>query len=272
MVRDPQGLQPVVRPVVLLLGGTSDTAPLADLIAGAGLRVLVSTATDYPLHKGSNSAISYRVGPLDKDGIIALIRKESIRAVVDGTHPYAEAISDAAQEAARVTKVPCLTFVRPAAISDGSDVLVAETHKAAAQMAFSIGGPVLLTIGANNLAPYAEEAKRMGVAFMARILPREESRVAALKAGVAEASLITEKGPFSIEENVELIRSHGIRVIVTKDGGAAGGVPEKLEAARRERCRIILVRRPMSSASPSWGTRFDTYEGLVEALSMMAGT
>jgi precorrin-6A/cobalt-precorrin-6A reductase len=247
--------------VILLLGGTSDTAPLADLIAAAGFRVLVSTATDYPLDKGTHLSISHRAGPLDRDGFISLIRNEGIRAVVDATHPYAEAASIAAREAAGITNVPCLTFVRPAAIESGPGILVAETHNEAAQAAFASGRPVLLTIGANNLAPYAREATKTGITFAARILPRAESREAALKAGVPEECLITAKGPFSMEENAKLIRERGIRVIVTKDGGAASGVIEKLEAARQEGCRIIVVKRPRPP-----GVSFSTYEALVEAL------
>lgn len=220
MVRDPEGLQPLI----LLLGGTSDTAPLADLIAGAGHEVLVSTATDYPLHKGVHPSISHRAGPLDRDGLVTLIRSKNIRTLVDATHPYAEAVSIAAREAARITNIPCLTFIRPAAVGDGSGVLLAENHIDAAQRAFAVGEPVLLTIGANNLAPYAEEAKKTGVPFTARILPREESRLAAIKAGVPDDCLVMAKGPFSIEENSGLIRKTGAGVMVTKDGGAVSGV------------------------------------------------
>ena len=252
--------------MILLLGGTSDTAPLADLIAAAGFRVLVSTATDYPLGKGTHPSISHRAGPLDRDGLISLIRSENFQAVVDATHPYAELVSITAREAARVTNVPWLTFVRPAAISDEPGILFAETHIEAAQAAFASGGPVLLTIGANNLAPYAREATKTGIPFAARILPREESREAALKAGVPEACLIPAKGPFSVEENVKLIRERGIRVVVTKDGGTASGVLEKLEAARREGCRAIVVKRPRPAASSASEMSFSTYEGLVEAL------
>lgn len=252
--------------MILLLGGTSDTAPLADLIVAAGFRVLVSTATDYPLDKGTHPSISHRAGRLDRDGLISLIRSESIRAVVDATHPYAEAVSIAAREAARITNVPRLTFVRPAAVGDGPGLFFAETHIEAAEAAFASGGPVLLTIGANNLAPYARQAKKTGSPFAARILPRAESRAAALKAGAPEACLIPAKGPFSMEETAELIRERGIRVIVTKDGGTASGVLEKLEAARQEGCRIIVVRRPRPPASSPPGTSFSTYESLVEAL------
>ena len=248
--------------MILLLGGTSDTAPLADLIAGAGHGVLVSTATDYPLDKGAHPSISHRAGPLDRDGLVALIRREHIRAVVDATHPYAEAVSVAARVAALITNVPFLTFVRPPSVGDGPGVFFAGNHIDAARAAFVSREPVLLTIGANNLAPYAEEANKAGVAFFARILPREESRLAALKAGVPGACLVMAKGPFSVEENVELIRKSGARVMVTKDGGAASGVLEKLEAGRREECRVILVRRP-----PPCGECFSTYDALVEGLS-----
>ena len=36
----------------------------------------------------------------------------------------------------------------------------------------------------------------------------------------------------------------GAKALVTKDSGAAGGLPEKLEAARLEGVSVILIRRP----------------------------
>ena len=36
----------------------------------------------------------------------------------------------------------------------------------------------------------------------------------------------------------------GAKTLVTKDSGAAGGLPEKLEAARLEGVSVILIRRP----------------------------
>ncbi len=34
--------------MILLIGGTSETAPLAEALAGAGFKILVSTATTSP--------------------------------------------------------------------------------------------------------------------------------------------------------------------------------------------------------------------------------
>ena len=52
--------------MILLIGGTSETAPLASGLAGVGYEVLVSTATDSRLNVGDHPRISRRAGRLDK--------------------------------------------------------------------------------------------------------------------------------------------------------------------------------------------------------------
>ena len=111
-------------------------------------------------------------------------------------------------------------------------------------MAFSFVRPVLLTIGAGNVAPYARQSRQSGIALAVRVLPRADSVEACLKAGVPQSFIIAAKGPFSVEENQRNIRQYGIGVLVTKDSGEAGGVAAKLEAARREKCQVIVVGRP----------------------------
>ena len=44
--------------MILLLGGTSETAPIAEGLANAGHFVLVSNCTDTPLNTGAHAAIS----------------------------------------------------------------------------------------------------------------------------------------------------------------------------------------------------------------------
>jgi precorrin-6A/cobalt-precorrin-6A reductase len=47
-----------------------------------------------------------------------------------------------------------------------------------------------------------------------------------------------------VEENLAVLRRYKIGVMVTKDSGAAGGVPAKIEAARLHGCRVVVVQRP----------------------------
>jgi precorrin-6A/cobalt-precorrin-6A reductase len=139
--------------VILLLGGTSETAPLANALADAGYRVLVSTATDVPLDTGSRPGIRRRAGPLDENAMVRLIEAEGIRAIVDGCHPYASQAHATAQVVAQRLKIPCLSYERPEAIAGDAhgDVLFTVDHAEAAQVAFAFGRPVLLTTGSRNL-------------------------------------------------------------------------------------------------------------------------
>jgi precorrin-6A/cobalt-precorrin-6A reductase len=71
--------------LILLLGGTSDSAPLAEALAQRGYQVLVSTATATELNVGQHPAIQRRCGVLDKAAMLSLIQEKSIQAIVDAT-------------------------------------------------------------------------------------------------------------------------------------------------------------------------------------------
>lgn len=230
--------------MILLLGGTSDTAPLAEQLAQAGLRVLVSTATDQELFVGDHPGIRRRHGRLDEQGLAELARRECIRTIVDVTHPYATDVRRNARTAAMRLGIPYLTFVRPPAVDDNGVVRLVSGHPEAAELAFSHRRAVLLTTGANHLADYALQAGRTGLPLYVRILSRRESLAKCRNRGIPEERIITGRGPFSVEENRRDIQRAQAGVLVTKDGGSASGVSAKLEAARLENCCVIAVRRP----------------------------
>jgi precorrin-6A/cobalt-precorrin-6A reductase len=230
--------------MILLLGGTAETALLALKIAEQGLKVLVSTATDIPLAIPLHQGISTRQGRLDKNGMAALIHTEGIRAIVDCTHPYADLVHQTTGRVAAGLSIPCFTLIRPSGIKNGDSILYAANHEEAACLAVSFHRPVLLTTGSQNLAPYVREASGANTRLIVRVLPERDSLGACRAAGIADENIIARRGPFSTEENRATIREFAIGVLVAKDSGQAGGTPEKIEAARREACRIVVVRRP----------------------------
>ncbi len=240
--------------MILLLGGTSETAPLATALAEAGHRVLVSTATDVPLDVGDRPSIRRRSGPLGVAGMADLIRGRGIRAVVDATHPYAQEATRTAQEACRAAGVPYFNLMRPPTVTTGPHIHLAADHDGAARMAAAFGAPILLTTGTRNLEPYVVAARARGRRLLARVLPQPESLDACRSAGIAEEAVIAARGPFSVEANRETLRRHGIRVLVTKDSGVAGGVPAKIEAARAEGCEVVIVARPTAPPQNSYSS------------------
>jgi precorrin-6A/cobalt-precorrin-6A reductase len=249
--------------VILLFGGTSETAPLATLLSEAGRFVLVSTATDIQLDIGCHRRIRRRCGRLDREGMLQLIRREAVTAIVDAAHPYAQELHANAREAAAQAAIPYLRFRRPETTEYGGlEAIWAADHDEAARLACAVGSPVLLTTGSRNLEPYVRAASERGVALYARVLPEAASLDACRNAGIAAEHVIAVRGPFSVEENRRLLREHGVRVLVSKESGAAGGLAEKLEAARQEGCRVVLLRRPLEPGTAV----FEHFEEIARAL------
>jgi precorrin-6A/cobalt-precorrin-6A reductase len=231
--------------MILLLGGTSETLPIALRLAENGHRVLVSRATEIPLATGSHPRIETRSGPLDEAALAELIGARGIRAIVDATHPYAAVIRTTARRVAARKGIRYLSFIRPAIVEPGAlGVELVPHHRAAAAAAFRLGRPVLLTIGTRHLSPYVDEARRTGLCLVARVLDHPQSIEACRRAGIPLEHILSGRGPYSVEENRRHLAAFGIGVLVTKDSGEAGGTREKLEAARVERCRVVVVTRP----------------------------
>ena len=185
-------------------------------------------------------------GPLDEHGLADLVDRRAVRAIVDAAHPYSAKVHATAARVADRKGIPYFRFVRPASVAaDAPDVECVADHAAAAAAAFRCGCPVLLTTGTRNLLPYVEEAPRAGQRLTVRVLDHPESLDACRQAGIRPEEIIAGRGPFSVAENRRHMRTCGAGVLVTKDSGAAGGTPEKIEAARLEGRRVIVIARPM---------------------------
>lgn len=250
--------------MILLLGGTKETAVIAERLACAGFEVVVSMATETALNAGVHPRIHRRCGRLNAEALERFARERSVRAIVDAAHPYAERLRAQARAAAERVAVPYFRYIRPAAVwnEKTANVVWASDHAEAAAIAFSFGKPVLLTTGSNNLDPYRREAAQRHVPMAVRVLPERESLAACRRAGIADARMIVERGPFSTEQNRDHIRRFGAGVLVTKESGVAGGFPAKLEGARKERCRVVVIRRPPESAANA----YDSIDALIAAV------
>jgi precorrin-6A/cobalt-precorrin-6A reductase len=251
--------------MILLIGGTSETAPLAEAVAAAGFKVLVSTATQVPLGVGKHPNISSRSGKLDGEGMAQLAAKLGVRAIVDASHPYSLAARTNARKVAEDLNIPYFRWVRPPVATDGDYISFATDHESAARAACSFGLPVLLTTGSRNIIPYASEADRTGTLLVVRVLPHPDSVEACRRAGVPDEHIVKGRGPFSVEANRAVIREFGIGTLVTKDSGVEGGFPAKIEAARLENCRVVVVQRPNEISDQT----FSSMAELVDAVSQL---
>ena len=95
---------------------------------------------------------------------------------------------------------------------------------------------VLLTTGRTELAPFVV---CRGVWFLVRSIEPPDPQP------LPDASVVLARGPFTVESERELMTSHRIDAVVTKDSGASS-VAAKLVAARELALPVVVVDRPPS--------------------------
>ncbi len=245
------------------MGGTSESAQIATAIRDAGFSVLVSMATEVPLVLPSESCIESRRGRLNLEQMVALIKKREVTALVDAAHPFATEAHKTATQAAQRANILYLHWLREESdLSRFSNLHMAADHQDAARMAAAFTRPILLTVGSRNLLPYVHAARAAKLPVYARVLPCQESEESCRLAGLGGAEVIAARGPFTLEDTLDLLRARKIGTLVTKESGRAGGVPEKLEAAKRADCSVVIVKRAMfEERNP-----YRTFEELIKRL------
>lgn len=228
-----------MRPVVLIFGGTSEARELL----GYSLPALYSAATEYGAELASESAGAEIItGRLDVCGIKKVIAEKNVSCIIDATHPYAAEVTKNIKQAAEETGTPLMRVLRGATELFGSTKSV-ESCADAARLIEETEGNVLLTIGSKELHRFTSVSgcqKRI----YARVLPSSSVIAECEALGFDAGHIIAMQGPFSTAMNEEMLNMTKASVLVTKDGGDAGGMKEKLEAAQKYGVQVIVIGRP----------------------------
>jgi precorrin-6A/cobalt-precorrin-6A reductase len=217
---------------VLVLGGTGEDRRLAEELIAAGVPVLSSLAgrvAEPVLPEGP-----VRVGGFGgAEGLAAWLVEHRPAAVVDATHPFAAQITDNAVRAAAASGTPLLRLQRPGWTPGPGDTWRFVDSLTEAAQAVAGYRSVFLTTGRQGVAAFAALPGRV---LVRSVDPPDEP----LPAG---ATLLLDRGPFSVADELALMREHAVDVVVTKDSG--GHLTEaKLTAARELGIPVVLVRRP----------------------------
>ena len=235
----------------VIFGGTTEGRELSRLLAEAGAEVTVCVASSYGAEvQGVVHGVRVKTGPLTAEEKLELLRGCVL--CVDATHPYAAHIKVSVREACEKSGVKYLRVLRPP--SDMKDAVCFDTSAAAAEWLSNREGNILLTTGAKEITDFSGlEPERI----YPRVLPERLNLERCEALGIPHRNVIAMQGPFSAEMNQATIRQYDIRFLVTKDGGKAGGFPEKVEAARETGTVLVLLRRPPDNGQDS-GVDFDT--------------
>ncbi|MCD7885889.1 MAG: precorrin-6A/cobalt-precorrin-6A reductase, partial [Lachnospiraceae bacterium] len=248
-------------------------------------------------------------GRMDRDQICEFLRNASYTLVVDATHPYAVEVSKNIREACQIEQVPYIRYLREdgagirtedAANSseetmhtmhdasaekliaqeenqgidmdhmscDGFAPVYVDSTWEAAQYLETRQGRIFLTTGSKELPVFIETISDPSRLFV-RVLPSAEVIASCRSLGLEGKQICAMQGPFSLEMNTAMLRQTGCTYLVTKETGASGGFPEKMEAARACQAVAVVIRRPHETGS-CWEKVKDRLDAAAKAIRIEA--
>ena len=229
-----------------LIGGTTESAALANAIASLGLPCIVTVTTAAAEELYSKIPLQdIRVGRLTATQLDPFLQEQQITAILDASHPYAVEISKMATRAAAERTIPYLRFERLAVDpqADTAQVILLESFETLIVSDYLDQQRVLLTVGYKALPLFHNWHERS--TLFARILPAVTSVEAARRAGFSTDRIIALRPPVTAELEKALWRQWNISLVVTKASGVAGGEDIKRTVAAELGIPLVVIARPV---------------------------
>lgn len=246
---------------VLLLGGTTEASELARMVSESHpfVELVVSFAGRTSARAAMPPGVDCRVGGFGGiDGLCDYIVAEQFETVVDATHPFADRMPFHAHAACEVTGTSLVRLVRPAWTQARGDhwTVVDDVPCAAVEVERSGARRVLLTIGRQELAPFT---KCRSTGFVIRSIDPPAPGL------LDDAEVVLARGPFTVDDEIELLQSRRIDLVVSKNSGGTA-TRAKVDAARKLVLPIVMVQRPPAPDADSVATVAEAFAWLVERL------
>lgn len=244
---------------ILIFGGTTEGRLLAEYCHQQEIEAYVSVVSGYGADLLPESEYLHVLsGRMAREAMEGFMKRASIRAVFDATHPYAAEATRNIKEACGRAGVSYLRVTRESAAAENpggdsgkgpaaafaSQVVYVHSVEEAVCYLKDREGDILVTTGSKELAAYTAlpgYEERLYV----RVLPSCAAISACEDIGIRGKRIIAMQGPFSEEMNRAMMRQLGVRYLVTKEAGTAGGFLEKLSAAEALSVTAVVIGRPL---------------------------
>jgi precorrin-6A/cobalt-precorrin-6A reductase len=240
---------------ILLLGGIGEALRLAQ-------RLAVKHELTYSLagrvRHQPELPCKVRIGGFGGvEGLTDFLRQGDFELVIDATHPYAAQISQHAVLAAGQAGIPLWAYRRPRWQPEVGDDWRWSRDWSALSTALTGFHRPFFTIGLEPLNHIQTHIQT---------LPSEQYWLVrcleAQPAPVLRLTVLNATGPFSLEEELELLQCWRVDVLVSKNSGGSA-VAAKLKAARLLKIPVLMLQRP---ELPAADAEFEAVEAIAAQL------
>lgn len=223
---------------VLILGGTGDAVKLAAKLATIDDIEVISSLAGRT-KKPAALVGQFRIGGFGgAEGLAKYLQDNAIDMLIDATHPCAGQITHNGAIAAKIAQIHHLMLVRPQWGKAIGDIWIeVETVAAAAQAIPAALNRVFITSGRQQLEPFL---------LRSQIYPQNWYLIRSIDPPdleIPNSKVLLERGPFSLEQERQLLQDYQIQAIVSKNSGGAA-THAKIIAARELAIPVIMVQRP----------------------------
>jgi len=229
---------------IVVIAGTSESRKVIEDSLEKGCRILASVATDLGKEMLDEYPIDVHVGRLDLEGFLTFFKENPVKKVIDASHPFARIVTETVKEACAISCIPYERYEREKSDYDYDRICQVENVDQAVALLNESAGNILLTTGVNTAGEYFRKVKDAPARLFIRVLDNEASYERCRKAGYSDDHVFGEMPPFSLKDNLRLIRKVQAAVLVSKDSGKRGGVDIKVRACREAGIPMILIKRP----------------------------
>jgi precorrin-6A/cobalt-precorrin-6A reductase len=237
------------------MSGTEEGREIVKRLNDKGEGVVTTVATEYGHEIYEKIGLGHLCiqGRLDINELSELIRNKKIDTLIDATHPYATQASLNAIKASEENGIKYIRFHRSASVTEDGGIggtaierqefvhIVTDMDEAVSWCRESDRKRILLTTGFSAVEKFVKlkDEKEIYV----RILPMPAHIEQCVSMGIKPSNILALQGPFSLEFNKAIYNQYNIDVVITKDSGKTGGVPEKIQSAREAGIDIVIIKR-----------------------------
>ena len=241
--------------MILVMSGTEEGREIVKRLNDKGKGVVTTVATEYghEIYEKIGLGNLCIQGRLDISELSELIRDRDIDTLIDATHPYATQASLNAIKASEECGIEYIRFQRSASVTVDGDIggatfenhgfvhMVKDMDEAVSWCSKSDRKRILLTTGFSAAEKFVKLKDEKEIYI--RILPMAEHIEKCVSMGIKPSNILALQGPFSIELNTAIYNQYKIDVVITKDSGKTGGVPEKIQSASEAGIDIVIIKR-----------------------------